>query len=595
MGKSIYIAGFLGIAIVVGICAGFYAADRGIRWMPTMLEVILIICIISLLGIMGGRILQGDALKETDKGRRLRKRIITCIVLLGIVIIARLAVYASQEPCPLTKMSTEEFDKTFQDDLQQYWQFDKGLDDQLNMLETIAAEFKDQPDRVLTPDEEQVVRDIWQSINDYTIAMEQIHVFYRDWFRFDSSRTQRSYHLRSFLLCYAADLSLFENSMRLITLVEGNDNAIKFLNAADPKGNYPADTFSNYREHFQGIDDGSRIVAGKAYLFSMEKTLRGKSTADSLGCARLWNKAEEKMAEIEATGVIEMTSLSVDNAKATLAKAVEKVWFPAQKSVATMMGNTRVRRVGKYLITEQLRERMDKSLEPGDILLSRKNWYLSNVGLPGFWPHAILYIGAKDKFDSYFDVEQVRDYLKELTGKDITLSQYLAEKYPGKSLRYSSGSTDPYRVIEAISAGVVLNTLKGACGDYMAAVRPNLDKKAKAQAIIEAFSHIDKPYDYNFDFATDDALVCTELVWRSYRPAQGKEGLEFELVSVAGRKTLPANEIAKIFVSENGNNDRQMEFVCFIDANEENERTFIADEDAFLNSVERQKWSFALD
>jgi hypothetical protein len=33
-------------------------------------------------------------------------------------------------------------------------------------------------------------------------------------------------------------------------------------------------------------------------------------------------------------------------------------------------------------------------MSPGCILLVRRQWYLSNIGIPGFWPHAVLYVGT---------------------------------------------------------------------------------------------------------------------------------------------------------------------------------------------------------
>jgi hypothetical protein len=76
-----------------------------------------------------------------------------------------------------------------------------------------------------------------------------------------------------------------------------------------------------------------------------------------------------------------------------------------------------------------------------------------------------------------------------------------------------------------------------------------MSRSSSSSVYATAFSHHAKPYDYNFDFATDHALVCTELVWRSYRPSEGKKGLKIPLVEIAGRKTLPANEIAKLIPS----------------------------------------------
>ena len=42
------------------------------------------------------------------------------------------------------------------------------------------------------------------------------------------------------------------------------------------------------------------------------------------------------------------------------------------------------------------------SVEPetGDILVERRNWFLSNAFLPGFWPHAALYIGAVEDLET---------------------------------------------------------------------------------------------------------------------------------------------------------------------------------------------------
>ena len=87
------------------------------------------------------------------------------------------------------------------------------------------------------------------------------------------------------------------------------------------------------------------------------------------------------------------------NAKDILKEDSFRAWFPIQKRVSEWMGDTKVRRTPS-LITEEDLDKMRKSLAPGDILLERRNWYLSNAGLPGFWPHAALYIGTLDERSS---------------------------------------------------------------------------------------------------------------------------------------------------------------------------------------------------
>ena len=134
-------------------------------------------------------------------------------------------------------------------------------------------------------------------------------------------------------------------------------------------------------------------------------------------------------------------------------------------------------------------------------------------------------------------------------------------------------------------ASVVLNTLEGAAGDYLAALRPRLGPVAKARAIAEAFSHLDKPYDFDFDFATDHALVCTEVVWRSYRAKAGQAGLELPVGTLAGRTTLPANDIARLYAEEHGRPDAQFDFVYFLDAREKEGVAHVADEAAFSGAL----------
>lgn len=592
----LYFLGIAGLAIGVGVVAGYYAGARSVRWLPTMLEVFLGICILSLTLLLCARVCEGSAVKRTRKGSRLRRRVTMCIVLLGVVIIGRLGVYWTQQPSPLTELTPEQFNETFTLDAESYKQYDTSIGQLIQRLEDYSEKFGDDKGRILNPDEEKMLRDIWVSMYDYAFAMDQIRRFYEDWYRFDPSPVQCSYHHRSFLLTFAAELSLYEKSTRFVKLVTQYPNVVKFLNTPSPDDSLEADSFRDFRQKLQGARDNTRVIAGEQFLVWMKNGLNGEKVIKELGQQWLWDKVELELALVNKFDPIERVSLTANSDFDIIKEKAGDIWFVGQKKIATMMGNTRVRRVGKYLITHEQQEEMDKALEPGDIMISRKNWYLSNVGLPGFWPHAILYIGTPEKFNAYFDTDDVAQWLKELTGREITLAEYVEETYPDKWVKYNLGKGEsPYRVIEAVSPGVVLHTLGEAFGDYMAAMRPRLSKLAKAQAIVTAFGHIGKPYDYNFDFATDHALVCTELVWRSYRPAEGKEGLDITLVDMAGRKTLPANEFAKLFTKHHGTDQCQLDFVYFIDAREHECETFVATENAFLETCKRPKWSFAAD
>ena len=132
----------------------------------------------------------------------------------------------------------------------------------------------------------------------------------------------------------------------------------------------------------------------------------------------------------------------------------------------------------------------------------------------------------------------------------------------GKLREYGAKAPDghDHTVIEAVSEGVIFNSLTHSMhADYVAVLRPRLSDREIGEAIVRAFSHHGKPYDFDFNFETADKLVCTELVYRSY---QGM--LNFTpLPEVMGRKTLPAVEIARKFVKERSKEDRDFDFVLF--------------------------------
>jgi len=595
VGRGLHFLGLLSLPLTLGAVLGFYAADRGTRWLPDMLGVILAVLVFGLVALPFGRLLEGRAFKEAPGTKKLRRRVIVCLVLAAVGIAGRMVMFWVERPSPLTDLSIVQFNRAFEIDSRRYVEYDRGLERALVFLEKHEELFDEEKQSVPTPDQERELLDSWATVYDYAFSLDHIRIFYEDWYRFDPSRAGRSRHLRSFLLTFAAELALYEKSSRVVELLSRNENAVKFLDAPHPGRRLAADSFSRFRQELQGQRDLARVLAGEKYLLWLEKGLGGREAARGMGCAWLWKRAEGHLAAIDALSKRKLASATARSDLQELKRSLRRSWLPAQSSVAEWMGDVRVRRIGVYLITAEQLAEMAGRLRPGDVMLGRKNWYLSNMGLPGFWPHAVLYVGKPGEFDAYFDTPEVRAHLKKLSGEDLSLGEYIESRFPAAWREHRLVEDGkPRRVIEAISEGVVLNTLEHAGGDYLAALRPRLDRLAKAQAMIEAFSHVGKPYDFDFDFATDHALVCTELVWRSYRPAEGKPGLRFPLVEVVGRKTLPANEIARLFAAEHGKPNAQMDFVYFLDGLEQKGQAVVSTEEAFLKTPRLSKWGFRL-
>ena len=126
--------------------------------------------------------------------------------------------------------------------------------------------------------------------------------------------------------------------------------------------------------------------------------------------------------------------------------------------------------------------------------------------------------------------------------------------------------------------------------DPLAALRPRRSRVEAAIALGRAFQMAGRPYDYEFDFRTDSALVCSELVVKAWEPADGMKGLVFPLLSIVGRLATPPNEMIRVFDAEARREDRQLDFVAFLDGQEKAGRADESNEAALRASWKRPKW-----
>jgi hypothetical protein len=165
-------------------------------------------------------------------------------------------------------------------------------------------------------------------------------------------------------------------------------------------------------------------------------------------------------------------------------------------------------------VTEAIRCEVAGFLEPGDIIITRHAKALTNLFIPGFWPHSALYIGRRDQLDG-LEIDR-QPHIDALWKDDIC-------------------------VLEARKDGVRLRPLTDTLSvDKFVVLRPTLERGIVSQAIARALLHQGKLYNFDFDFFSSDRVVCTEVVYRAY---DGLGGLAFPLSERAGRKTLSAEDL----------------------------------------------------
>lgn len=591
-GSALVATGALALPAILGVAVGYWVSDVGVPWMPDTVGILAVAAIVAGAAILVGSAVRGRLYAESVEGRRLRKRSLAGLGLVALAALARLAVEWTQQPSHLSSLSETEYNAAFEADRNRYLQLSAELAALLPHVEAPGA-LRPGADGLLSADQERLLLDAWSALFDQALVLDEIRRYHEDYYRFDPSRLERSRHLRSFLLTFAAEASLVQAALRFDALIGGKDDIRHFLDAPHPE--LPEASWSRFRQEFLGSRDQARIRAGVAWLATLDGALGARAEAGALGLDPLRADLDRSLAVIRAAGLLDTGAATVAADAQVLRRGARRVLFPTQAHVAEWMGDEKLRRIGRYLIPPEQVAVLEKRLEPGDVMVARKNWYLSNVGLPGFWPHAILYIGDPAELAAAFDDDpEVAAWVEAQAGRPMPYSTWLGTRFPAWVARHH-GEVDgePIRVIEAISEGVVLNSLDHVAGDYLAALRPRRSPLARAQAVAVAFELLGRPYDFDFDFATDHAIVCSELVWRAWRPASGKEGLDIPTVEKVGRSTLPANEFIRVFDEQHGREDRLFDFVGFIDAIEREGRTVVSDEAALRASHRRTKWDIA--
>ena len=164
-------------------------------------------------------------------------------------------------------------------------------------------------------------------------------------------------------------------------------------------------------------------------------------------------------------------------------------------------------------VTPEVMASVRPLLRAGDVLVTRHDDAMSNLFLPGFWPHAALYIGSVEDRDKLGVSRDVKE------GCDRAGVCFLEAKKDGVLFR-------PMHDTMQVDAFMVL--------------RPKLGSAEIAEALARAMSHEGKLYDFSFDFRMADRLACTELIYRGYHRVGS---VAFKLSRHHGRSCISAEDL----------------------------------------------------
>ncbi|NQU23556.1 MAG: 1-acyl-sn-glycerol-3-phosphate acyltransferase [Candidatus Nealsonbacteria bacterium] len=454
------------------------------------------------------------------------------------------------------------------------------LIDGIDKLETdavqISREFADGQRSYTKQEDDDDVRELLRRYVTYRQALLRIIWKYQQYADVDNEGLR----LRTFLLDFTAASVLYEASAKYVDLFAKSRAAIAKLNEAEPNWGIPPGLYDTVRHNLASPQNIKMFELARRYYH--QKHVQDLFATHKLSESAPYDRFHSAISDAEQTIRKIDDSVSeriIEVAVADLGRLFHDVQYETQSAVSTWIGDFKIRepRMGESLIDDDQLARLAKVLQPGDVLLERRNWYLSNAFLPGYWPHGAVYVGTTD----------------DLRGLGLDQNPHVREHWDEFAAADDEGHK--HVIIEAISEGVIFSSLEHSIGgaDSVAVIRPNVPEDEKKEAIARAFSFAGRPYDFEFDFETTDVLVCTEVVFRSYGANSGR--ISFPLQEIMGRQTMPAINLVRKFNEEYGTDDAQFEFVAMIDGDEQSGTSeFITRKDVavFRDTANRPASSF---
>ena len=162
-------------------------------------------------------------------------------------------------------------------------------------------------------------------------------------------------------------------------------------------------------------------------------------------------------------------------------------------------------RKGKLYEDEKVANNIRNTIKPGDFLLEKTPFRLTDKLIPGHWGHAAVYLGTNE------ELEELGVWAKLEELKDAGDRYFTQDKID--ELR--KDIQDDKVIDEALRDGVQLNTIEHFLNiDDLAIMHDTTEtKEDKIDRIILTMRQLGKEYDFKFDVETSIKIVCSELIY----------------------------------------------------------------------------------
>lgn len=336
--------------------------------------------------------------------------------------------------------------------------------------------------------------------------------------RHETQKNQDDYP-EAFVVAFSAALLLVDAARFLREVVDGRPTVRRKLNEGAPDYGVPKGVFDKIQKSLVSARHGWHLYHAAQYYEENAASLG--QLASQPGFGRLLEIIERLKSRLDVS-VGRFANAKLRTRGDQLMRRVAfglfgRAMYGLQKLAGSVVADKYVRVGHQPSLPDSVRQQVRGCLVPGDVLVVRKDFALTNYFLPGYWPHAALYLGeAQSRQDGSLNWQQIHE---------------------------KAGAAD---VLESMRDGVLLRSIESPFGsDSVVVLRPQLTPEQVADGLVRALTHQGKPYDFGFDFRRSDRLVCTEVVYRAY---DGLGELRFPLVSRAGRPTLSGSDLISMAI-----------------------------------------------
>jgi uncharacterized protein YycO len=302
-------------------------------------------------------------------------------------------------------------------------------------------------------------------------------------------------------------------------LYDQNTRLRRVLNRPDQGYALPRRRLTEVKLSFLSTENRDRIAAAIRYFRTeVEPTLDQEGTAERAYLAQLIAQSPSYAALrdnrmpanlLHAFGTVQ--ALSVD--------LLDGMSREGLNLFSMMFGNTvglvEVRK-GRLYRQPEAERALAADLRPGDILLEKTPFRLTDLMIPGYWGHAAIWVGTEPEL------------------RALGIWDHPAVRPHHRAVRQGK------RIVEALRPGVTINSLAHFLNvDDLAVLRSrHPDPAVQAARVVRAFRQVGKAYDFNFDVQTTDRIVCSELVYQVYTE------LSWPTSRQLGRATISPDQVA---------------------------------------------------